>query len=114
MSLFAENVTFANLNILAHPSQWEASNTSLIAILIALLIAIISTALRLPPDDKIHKLQGFHLVTASKFFSKRYDFFRENFKKTGVKMFRFNLLQVNSYNHVQYSATNLDFSCSIA
>jgi sterol 14-demethylase len=92
MSLFSGNVTLANLNVLAQPSQWEASN-SLTAILIALLIAIISTALRSPSDDKIHKLQGFHLVTASKFFSKRYDFFRENFKKTGVKMFRFSLLQ---------------------
>ena len=104
MSRFSPNATFAN--VLAQPSHWGASNTYLTAILIALLTAIIFTAFRSSSDDKIHKLEGFHLVTLSDFFSKRYDFFREQFKKTGLKMFRFNVLQVSSYTGVQlYSTT---------
>jgi len=43
-------------------------------------------------------LPGFVLLFAWTFFSKRYDFFREHFKKTGLKMFRFRLLQVSSYS----------------
>ena len=80
----------------AQPSHWGASNNSLTAILIALLIAILFTAFRSFSDDKIHKLEEFHLVTLSKFLLKRRDFFREQLKKTGLKMFRFNLLQVSS------------------
>jgi hypothetical protein len=111
MSQFVGNVTFAN--VLAQPSHLGASTSSLTAILIALLISIFSIAFWPSSDDKIHKLEGFYLVTLWKFFSKRYDFFRENFKKT--KMFRFNILQVSSYTGVQfYSTTKLDFSCSIA
>ena len=95
------------------PSHWGASNNSLTAILIA-LIAILFTAFRLSSDDEIHKLEEFHLVTLSKFLLKRRDFFREQLKKTGLKMFRFNLLQVSSYTGVHfYSTTKLDF-CSIA
>jgi hypothetical protein len=95
MSRFAGNLTF--VNVLAQPSHWGASNNSLTAILVALLIAILSIAFWLSSDDKIHKLEEFHLVTLSKFFSKRYDFFREHFKKTGLKMFRFNVPLVSSY-----------------
>ena len=111
MSPFAGNISFANL--LRQPSHWGASNSSLTAILIALLIAILSIAFRPSSDDKIHKLGGFHLVTLSKFFFKRYDFFREHFKKTGLKMFRFNVLRVSSYTGVQLNSTKLDFSYSI-
>src|SRR5271169_5394845 len=85
-------VTFAN--ILAQPTQWGCS-ISLTAIFITLSIAILSAVFRSASDDKIHSLGGFQLVTAWKFFAKRYDFLREHFKKTGVKMFRFHLLQVN-------------------
>ena len=95
MTQFAGNDAFAN--VLAQPSHWGASNNTLVAILIALLISIVSIAFRSSSDDKIHKLEEFHLVTLSKFFSKRYDFFQEHFKKTGLKMFRFNVLQVSSY-----------------
>ena len=115
MSPFAGNVTgtFANVLAQAEPShcQWGASNNSLSAILIAFIISILSIAFWSSSDDKIHKLEGFHLMTLSNFFSKRYDFFRENFKKTGLKTFRFNVLQVSSYTGVQfYSTTKLDFS----
>jgi hypothetical protein len=98
MFRFAGNVTFAN--VLAQPSHWGASNNSPIAILIALLIFILSTTFWSSSDDKIHKLEGFHLVNLSNFFSKRYDFLQEHFKKTGLKMFRFNVLQVSSYTGV--------------
>jgi hypothetical protein len=100
MSRFAGNVTFAN--VFAQPSQWGASNNSLTVILIALSISILSIAFWPSSDDKIHKLEGFHLVTLSNFFSKRYDFFQKHFKTTGLKMFRFNVLQVSSYTGVQF------------
>ena len=61
-----------------------SSNNSLNAILI---VAILFTAFRSSFDDKIHKSEGVHFVTPMKFFSKRYDFFREYFK-TGLKMLR--------------------------
>jgi hypothetical protein len=104
MSRFAGNITFANLNLLlAQPSHWGASsNSSLTAILIALLISILSIAFWPSTDDKIHKLEGFHLVTLSKFFYQRYDLLREQFKKTGLKMFRFNILQVSPYTGVHF------------
>lgn len=100
MSQFSGNITFANL--LAQRSDWGASDGSQTrtAILVALFIAIISLAFWPSSDDKIYKLKGFHLVLLSKFFSKRYDFFRDHFKKTGLKMFRFNVLQVSSYTLV--------------
>jgi hypothetical protein len=113
MSLFAGNVTFTN--VLPQPSQWEAGSntvTSLTAIFIALSIVILSTTFRLSSDDKIHKLKGFYLTNVSKFFSRRFDFFQENFKKTGVKMFRFNLIQVSFLQSCLIS--NLDLSYSIA
>lgn len=87
--------TFAN--VLAQPSQWEVSTTSLTALFIVLSIAIISALSKSSPDDKIYNLGGFHLVTAWAFFSKRYDFLQEHFKKTGLRMFCFNILQVSSY-----------------
>ena len=115
MSRFA-----GNANVLAQPSHWGISNNTVTAILVALLIAILSIAFwssSVTSDDKIHKLEEFHLVTLWKFFSRRYDFFQEHLKKTGLKMFRFNVLQVSSYAGVQfyYSTTKLDFPlCSIA
>jgi hypothetical protein len=86
---------------LAQPSQWRAgSSTSLTAIFIAFSIAILSVVFRSysSSDDKFHNLGGvWHFVTAWAFFSKRYDFLRKNFKKTGSKMFSFHLLQVSLY-----------------
>ena len=98
MSQLAGIVTFA-ANVLGQPpsSQLGASNNSVTVILIALTITILSIAFWSSSDDKIHKLEGFHFVNLSNFFSKRYDFFREHFKRTGLKMFRFNVLQVGSY-----------------
>ena len=100
MSQLSGNVTFAN--VLAQPSLWGVTNSSLIAILIGLLITILSNSITFwsSSDDKIHKLQGFHFVILSRFFTKRYDFFRDHLKKTGLKMFRFNVLQVSSYKLV--------------
>ena len=99
MSGFEGN-TFANLNLFAQRFDWGASNSSQTAILVALLIAILSIAFWPSSDGKIYKLQGFHFVILSRFFTKRYDFFRDHLKKTGLKMFRFNVLQVSSYKLV--------------
>ena len=104
MSEHGENVTLANIlsqfaqfaNIPAQPSPWIIT---LAAILISCSIGILSTVFRSASDDKIHKLGGFQLIAAWNFFAKRYDFMREHFKKTGVNMFRFHLLQVNFVQH---------------
>ena len=98
MSHYAGNGTFAK--ILAQPSQWGVSSTSLTTIFIALSIAALSTAFRSSSNDNIYNLGGFRFVNAWVFFEKRYDFVRENFKKTGLKIFSFNLLQVSSYIQV--------------
>ena len=98
MSWYAD-ITLAE--VLPQPFQWKASSsTSLTAIFIALSIAILSVVFRSysSSDNKSHNLGGvWHLATAWAFFSKRYDFLRENFKKTGSKMFCFHLLQVSLY-----------------
>lgn len=93
MSSYPGNDT--STSALAQSSQWSTGNTSLTAIFIALSIAVLSLLFRSSSDDKIYKLNGFYFVTAWSFFSKRYDFLKENFKKTGLKMFRFGLLQVS-------------------
>jgi len=80
------NITFANVFI--QPSQWGANSTS---IFIALSIAIFSALVWSSSDDKINGL--FHLINAWTFFSRRYDFFRDHFTKTGLTIFRFRLLQ---------------------
>lgn len=99
MSWYTENATLAK--VLAHSYQLGASRTSLTAIFIAILSVAIFFIVFLSSsssdDTKTHNLGGFYLFIAWKFFSKRYDFMRENFKKTGLKMFRFRLLQVSFY-----------------
>lgn len=97
----AGNGTFANLPMLPSISQWEASSTSLVTIFLALSIALLFI-LPSSSDDKIPKLNGLHLVTAWRFLTKRYDFFREHFGKTGVNIFSFHILQVGSCTCVQY------------
>jgi|ERR1700678_4275510 hypothetical protein len=95
MSGYGGNGTFAN--ILGQLSQWETNSTSLTAIIIALSIVILSATFGSASDDKIQNMGVFYLITAWRFFSKRYDFLREHFEKTGAKMFRFRLLQVKFY-----------------
>lgn len=94
MSGYEGNGTFAN--VLAQSPQWGTSSTSLAAILIALSIAGLFSVFRSSSasDDKIPKLKGFHLATAWRFFTRRYDFFGENFKKTKSTIFSFRVLQV--------------------
>ena len=93
-----------NAEELAQLSQWKPSST-LTAIFIALSIVILSSFFwsSSSSNDKIHELDGFHLLTAWSFFSNRYDFFREHFKKTGLEMFCFHILHVGSYICVQYA-----------
>ena len=89
---YAGNVTLTN--VLA-PSQWGASITSLTAIFITLSICILTAIFRPSSEDKIHNLSGSHLVATWKFFEKRYDFMRDQFKKTGLTMFSFRVFQVS-------------------
>ncbi|KAF8804683.1 cytochrome P450 [Phlegmacium glaucopus] len=92
MSWYPGNVTFASIS--AQSSQWGPSKTPLTAIFIALsVVAVLSAIFRSSSDDKIHKLNGFPFINLHKFFSRRHDFFEESFKKTGVNMFRFQVLQ---------------------
>ena len=91
---YAGNVTLTN--VLAQPSQWGASITSLTAIFITLSICILTAIFRPnSSEDKIHNLSGSHLVATWKFFDKRYDFMRDQFKKTGLTMFSFRVFQVS-------------------
>ena len=93
-------LTFAD--VFSQPSEWGTNTTFLTTIFIVVLsIAILFAALGSFSDDKIHNLGGFHIITAWPFFSKRYDFLRENFKKTGLKMFCFNTPQVSLYVCIQ-------------
>lgn len=101
------NVTL--INVLAQPLQWGASTTSIVtSVFIVLSIAILSAVVRRPSSDpKIHKLQGFDFLTAWSFFSKQYDFLRNNFEKTGLKMFSFQVLEVSaSYILLKISKTS--------
>jgi hypothetical protein len=43
----------------------------------------------------VYELGGFHLIHAISFFSKRYDFLRSQFERTGQKLFQFRILQVS-------------------
>jgi sterol 14-demethylase len=44
---------------------------------------------------KIHQLGGISIINAWTFFTKRYDFLRSNFNKTGHALFSFKVLQVS-------------------
>ena len=64
--------------------------------LFATLILTISTfyVLRTTSDGKLYDLGGLPILTAWTFFSKRYDFMRGNFERSGGLPFRFRVLQV--------------------
>jgi hypothetical protein len=107
------NVTLTN--VLAQPFQWGASTTIVTSVFIVLSIAILSAVVRRPSSDpKIHKLQGFDFLTAWSFFSKQYDFLRNNFEKTGLKMFSFQILEVSAYMLLKISKTSTDVDLYIA
>ena len=53
--------------------------------------------LRTTSDGKLYDLGGVPILTAWTFFSKRYDFIRRNFKRSGGLPFRFRVLQVRNF-----------------
>lgn len=53
--------------------------------------------LRTTSDGKLYDLGGVPILTAWSFFSKRYDFIRMNFKRSGGLPFRFRVLQVHNF-----------------
>ncbi|KAJ7167862.1 cytochrome P450 [Mycena filopes] len=61
--------------------------------------AVASYLLTKPPvaDTDIHELGGLWLPNASSFFTKRYDFVRENFHKTRQQLFQFRVLQAGLF-----------------
>ena len=56
-----------------------------------------------PNDTAIKPLGGFSIVTAWKFFDRRFDFLRANFSKTGQNLFSFKVLHVRP--HIEYYRT---------
>jgi len=64
-------------------------------LLATLILTIFSFyLLRTTSDGKLYDLGGIPILTAWTFFSKRYDFMRDNFKLSGGLPFRFRVLQV--------------------
>jgi len=53
--------------------------------------------LRTTSDGKLYDLGGIPTLTTWTFFSKRYDFMRENSKRSGGLPFRFRVLQVRNF-----------------
>ena len=75
---------------------WTPSTLITTAIVSVLLTVVISySTLPKQSKDGIYTLGGFSILTAWPFFTKRNDFLWENWKKTGQKLFQFNVLQVS-------------------
>ncbi|CAK5279453.1 unnamed protein product [Mycena citricolor] len=73
----------------------ESAWAALVALCLLLAVGALSLRTRLAPKDSetIHQLGGLPLLSAWLFFTQRYDFLIDTFKKTGQKMFRFRVLQ---------------------
>jgi len=50
-------------------------------------------------SDKVNDLGGIPIISAWQFFTRRYDFIRQQFRKSGRKHFRFKVLQVSNKNN---------------
>ncbi|KAH9478207.1 Cytochrome P450 monooxygenase [Psilocybe cubensis] len=89
----AASASFSPLaNIINKPSEW--SNDVRAAVIIALSVVVFSAVLLRPSyDGKVYDLGGIPILTVWSFFTKRYDFIREQFKNSGGKTFRFRVLQ---------------------
>jgi sterol 14-demethylase len=75
------------------PSQWS-TNPPFPAIVACLAVFAMSAVLLHPTiGNNIHDLGG--ILTAWNFFKKRFDFIQDQFKKSGGKMFGFNVLQAS-------------------
>ncbi|KAJ7118719.1 cytochrome P450 [Mycena epipterygia] len=75
---------------------WESSaNTTILFSAIVIIFGILSARSNCRPEEssRIYDLGGYPILSAWFFFTKRYDFMCDTFKRTGQKMFRFRVLQ---------------------
>jgi len=78
----------------------EPSTDPLLTTITTFIVATLAVALysifflQTNTDGKIHDLRGIPFVTAWTFFTKRWDFIRGHFERTGGEMFRFRVLHV--------------------
>lgn len=87
----------SNATVLADLPAWQqfpVGLTAVGAVAFALFTLWVFPALLPAKEGDIHTLGGLSILTAWPFFSKRYDFLRANFQKTGQDLFKFHILQV--------------------
>ncbi|RDB27059.1 putative lanosterol 14-alpha demethylase [Hypsizygus marmoreus] len=71
----------------------DSSSPVPVSIAVAIFAMLVWTAVLPSSKNNIYELGGFSILTAWPFFTKRYDFLRDNFRKSGQRMFRFRVLQ---------------------
>ncbi|KAF8130469.1 cytochrome P450 [Mycena galopus ATCC 62051] len=69
------------------------TNTALISICFIFVLWGLCARRSAKHDAKMYDIGGYPIVTTWLFFTKRYDFITDTFKRTGLKMFRFRVLQ---------------------
>ena len=76
-------------------TSWIASYALPTAVVILASAVLYSTLFPSPPKDTtIQPLGGLSILTAWQFFTRRYDFLKSNFSKTGQNLFSFKVLHV--------------------
>lgn len=77
---------------------WTAVPQSSYALSAAIFLALVLylAILYSKKDTNPHELGGLSILTAWSFFSRRFDFLRNNFTMTGQDAFSFKVLQVGS------------------
>ena len=95
------------LDVLSHINHFSFGvlvtyGTSAALVILACLICYIATPRR---KGSIRTLGGFPVLTAWTFFTRRYDFLWDNFKKNPSPHFKFNVLHVRilQFNTLQRS-----------
>ena len=84
---------FPNLNLM----DLTTHLTALACVVLATALATFSFLRpRSTGKENVYDLRGIPIITAWTFFTKRYDFFREKFKESGGRAFRFKVLQVSA------------------
>ncbi|PPQ70347.1 hypothetical protein CVT25_000127 [Psilocybe cyanescens] len=90
----AASASFSPLaQFLTKPTEW--SNDVRVSASIAALSIVLFSVLLLRPsyDGKVYDLGGIPIFSVWAFFTRRYDFIREQFKNSSGKTFRFRVLQ---------------------
>lgn len=97
LAMSASNASFSPLAhiVPTNPTEWVYH--ARVSISVTLLSAIVLAVLFFRPDshsDDVYEIGGIPILATWTFFSKRYDWIREQFRKSGGKTFRFRILQV--------------------